>query len=58
MIKVREELCDFCGTCVSVCPHDALELFESRLVVDEKKCTLCMMCEKVCPVNAIWEDPK
>lgn len=56
MIEIVEDLCDLCGTCVAVCPHLALELFETRLVIDEEKCTGCLLCRDVCPMHAILED--
>jgi ferredoxin len=48
-IKQKDDLCDFCGTCVSVCPVDAIELFEARLSINEQTCTLCKNCVDVCP---------
>ncbi len=44
-----------CGSCVSVCPHGALDLawdpkeMESRIVVNPRTCTGCGYCEYVCP---------
>lgn len=52
-ILQKDDQCDFCGTCVSVCPVDAIELFEARLVVDQAKCTLCMNCVHVCPYGCL-----
>ena len=53
MISVQNTLCDFCGTCVSVCPHDAIELFEAQLQIDKIKCTVCELCVKVCPLRVL-----
>lgn len=53
MIIVKDDLCDFCGTCVSVCPADAIELLEARLVIDLEKCTDCLNCVKVCPFEVL-----
>ncbi len=53
MIGVKIDRCDFCGTCVSVCPVDAIELFEARIRIDPNKCTECMKCVKVCPFRAL-----
>ncbi|MDZ7821636.1 MAG: 4Fe-4S binding protein [Candidatus Marinimicrobia bacterium] len=36
---VQHSLCDQCGTCIAVCPEDALMLKEHALVIDHKKCT-------------------
>jgi len=48
----NRELCDFCGTCVSVCPHDSIELSENDLVITES-CTKCKLCVFVCPIRAL-----
>ena len=53
MVVIKEHLCDFCGTCVSVCPEDAIDLFETRLLIDQEKCTECLNCIKVCPFNVL-----
>ncbi len=55
MIIVKDDLCDFCGTCVSVCPHDAIQLYESRLVIDSDRCTECLLCIQVCPLRVLEE---
>ena len=55
MIAVKEDLCDFCGTCVSVCPQDAIELLEARLIIDEESCTECINCVNVCPLHVLEE---
>ena len=51
-IAYNRHLCDFCGTCVAVCPHDAIELPEVDLIITEK-CTRCMNCVYICPVRAL-----
>ncbi len=53
-IKYNREICDFCGTCVGVCPHDAIELMECDLRITEE-CTVCMNCVYICPVRALEE---
>jgi len=52
-IRFERETCDFCGTCVAVCPHDAIELSEYDLSIDAELCTLCMNCVRICPVRAL-----
>ncbi len=49
-IKIDSETCDFCGTCVGVCPADAIELKESTILIDEEKCTQCQSCVDICPL--------
>lgn len=47
------------GTCVAVCPFDALSMGEDGLpVVDEDKCTGCGECVKACPRNIITLIPR
>jgi Na+-translocating ferredoxin:NAD+ oxidoreductase RNF subunit RnfB len=42
------------GTCVSVCPFDAMHMNDEHLpVVDTGKCTGCRKCEKACPKRVI-----
>ena len=53
MIAIKENLCDYCGTCVSVCPVDAIILHESKIEIDQETCTECLKCVKVCPVRVL-----
>ena len=32
-IMINNEICDYCGTCVAVCPVDAIELKEFTIRV-------------------------
>jgi len=42
------------GTCVKVCPFDAIHMGDNGLpVVDEVKCTGCRKCESACPKKVI-----
>ena len=45
--------CDQCGTCISVCPGDALMLGEFKVIVDHDACTECGICVKMCPIAAL-----
>ena len=53
MILVKEDMCDFCGTCVAVCPPDSIELKEAEIIIDIKTCTDCKLCVYVCPVETL-----
>jgi len=55
MIVSKNDHCDFCGTCVAVCPVDAITLYEARLEIDHDLCTLCLNCVHICPVSALEE---
>ncbi|HDQ44713.1 MAG TPA: 4Fe-4S dicluster domain-containing protein [bacterium] len=43
--------CDYCGTCVAVCPADSITLEESTVFVDDKTCTRCLACVRICPLG-------
>jgi ferredoxin len=47
-----EESCVGCGTCVSVCPMDNVELKEKRPVFGAR-CSNCLACAHLCPKNSI-----
>jgi NAD-dependent dihydropyrimidine dehydrogenase PreA subunit len=57
MILAEKDKCDFCGTCVSVCPQDSIDLGESTLLIDPETCTECMNCVKACPLRVLSEEP-
>ncbi len=51
---VKKGLCIGCGTCVGVCPTDAVEIKINKRgfytpKINEKKCTDCDLCSKICP---------
>ncbi len=52
-MNVNRDLCDVCGTCVSVCPTDAIIVKEFMIEIDNEKCIKCNNCVKICPVAAI-----
>ncbi len=54
IISIDKELCIECGSCVSLCPTDALQLDEEFLhVFYEDKCIGCLLCLDACPRFAI-----
>ena len=53
MITVEENKCDFCGTCVAVCPVDAIELFEARIDILHDRCIDCDLCVWICPIEVL-----
>jgi len=60
MVTVDVRRCAYCGSCVSVCPVNALDLQETRLVVSEE-CIECNLCLSACPMGALspaGEQPK
>jgi len=52
MITVKVARCGYCGACVSVCPVGAVELAETRLIINEA-CFDCGLCLAACPVGAL-----
>lgn len=60
-LRIDEDLCTACGTCVVVCPTDALgQAFEDPHQVfyfRSSHCTNCSLCQEVCPERAVeFED--
>ena len=53
MIIFREDICDYCGACVSVCPRDAIVLHEREIQVLSERCDGCRRCLIVCPLRAV-----
>ncbi len=45
--------CIRCGTCVSVCPENAITLTNRGIVTNADLCTICGRCAEVCPTKAI-----
>jgi digeranylgeranylglycerophospholipid reductase len=52
VIEVRIDRCGYCGACVGVCPVGAIELAETRLLINEA-CFDCGLCLAACPVGAL-----
>ena len=53
MILLNNHKCDYCGTCVGVCPENCIDLAESDLHIEHSSCTLCHKCVWICPVDAL-----
>ena len=52
---VDEERCTGCAKCVNVCPYKAIELDETKELVQviEVKCKGCGSCSSTCPIGAV-----
>ena len=53
MIDIKENTCDFCGVCVSVCPPDCIEVRESSIIIDNNICIDCDLCVYICPIEVL-----
>ena len=56
MILIKENKCDFCGTCVAVCPVDAIEMAEADLKIIPETCIDCDICIWICPIDVLESD--
>jgi ferredoxin len=55
-IEVDSEACFSCGTCVSLCPVEAISIDnDGSVVFDREKCvgSTCSVCVDACPTRAI-----
>ncbi|MFC1928289.1 Coenzyme F420 hydrogenase/dehydrogenase, beta subunit C-terminal domain [Chloroflexota bacterium] len=56
---VKEGLCTGCGTCVSLCPQDAIEMVINKSKgiyvpqLDRERCNECGICLDVCPGHSV-----
>lgn len=46
--------CSYCGSCISVCKYDALNLTDLKRKKPADTCTLCGDCINVCHINSIY----
>ena len=56
---VKNDLCTGCGTCIALCPEEAIKLTinEKKGIyvpeLDEEKCNNCGICYKICPGHEV-----
>ncbi|MAV58715.1 MAG: hypothetical protein CMG07_02050 [Candidatus Marinimicrobia bacterium] len=53
MINIIENKCDFCGTCVGVCPANCIDVDEASILINHKKCIDCDLCVYICPIEVL-----
>ena len=53
MIDIRENRCDYCGACVTVCPVDCIEVREDSIKIDDLICIDCDLCVYICPIEVL-----
>ncbi len=58
MISIKENMCDFCGACVSVCPPNCIDVRESSIIINDETCIDCDLCVYICPIEVLAQDEK
>ena len=53
MINIRENKCDYCGACITVCPVDCIEVRESSIQIEQSICIDCDLCVYICPIEVL-----
>jgi len=57
--QVDKKKCIGCGSCVAVCPNQAVKIGkDGKAEIDPKKCKECGRCAEICPVGAISKKEK
>jgi electron transfer flavoprotein alpha subunit/NAD-dependent dihydropyrimidine dehydrogenase PreA subunit len=51
-IRIDDELCTGCESCVASCPYGGIEIIDNKACITEN-CNLCGACVEACPVDAI-----
>ncbi len=52
-IDVIREKCYLCGSCVAVCPKEAIIIENDEWMFFQEKCISCKFCVLACPVGAL-----
>ncbi len=57
---VSHEACTLCGSCVSACDDNAIELDKNnqKPLIDDHCCLMCAKCIKACPTGTLIEKQK
>ena len=53
MINIKENRCDYCGACVTVCPVDCIEVREYSINIEHTICIDCDLCVIICPIEVL-----
>jgi len=52
-VIVDKTKCSGCGTCMDLCPVEAIKLVENLATVSEEDCAECGACVDECPEKAL-----
>jgi len=52
MILIDGARCELCGTCMGVCPVDAIMIRGNVIGIERERCIECLACTFICPVGA------
>ena len=58
MINIKENKCDFCSTCITVCPTDCIEVRENSINISHDLCIDCNLCINICPIEVLSSNEK
>lgn len=51
---VNKDRCVACGSCVKICPKNAIKIAHGiSAIIEEKLCVGCGMCASACPASII-----
>ncbi len=54
----RFSFCNQCGTCIEICPTDALSINKNGVVmINRKLCSGCYVCVGICPTDNMHTHP-
>lgn len=53
IMELDEEICNFCGNCVEICPVDAITIGDGSAITDKEWCVGCGLCSTKCPLDAL-----
>jgi NAD-dependent dihydropyrimidine dehydrogenase PreA subunit len=58
ILRLSEEKCIGCGSCVIVCPHRIFAVTHKKAqIIDYNGCMECGACARNCPTGAIFVNP-
>ena len=53
MIDIKENRCDYCGACITICPVDCIEVREYSINIENTICIDCDLCVEICPIEVL-----